>query len=557
MIKYFLKLFFQIFIPFILVFAVYTAFSYERSLNNAEKSYKEILKTYWLLVSRYNLENKNEVASIFKNIDNKSDIRISLIGKDGRVILDSSVHEKDIEYIENHLSRVEVQNALLGKEYYDIRKSATTGRYSIYYASMYNDKYVLRIVSDGIIFHNLYSKLKSDIILFFIIYAVLSAVISMYVAFRLTMPALELSKVAKAISENQSDFIMPKVSDKVMNEAATLIYSINRLLLQEKQALNTERSILSNIINYIDEAVVLFSNDNKVLKANYQAYKYFNVLKEGINPLIDNADYESAVFFCDILEKKGSLKHIYKEQVFEVYIKEMHEYKLVVFRDITNAADYDDFKAELTANIAHEMKTPVAIIMVASETLLNDKNMEKDFAEKFLNKINTGSKRLNNIINQTLELYKMENTGLNIEETTNISNILSNIVVKDNGKNIIYNNNTTKEYNIDGLHVEMILTNLINNANKYSKGENIYVKVYDENRALVIEVSDEGPVIIEKERKRIFERFYTVSKSRNNSGFGLGLSIVKHISLLYGGKASVFTNEYNGNTFKVVLYEKI
>lgn len=557
MIKYFLKLFFQIFIPFILVFAVYTAFSYERSLNNAEKSYKEILKTYWLLVSRYNLENKNEVASIFKNIDNKSDIRISLIGKDGRVILDSSVREKDIEYIENHLSRVEVQNALLGKEYYDIRKSATTGRYSIYYASMYNDKYVLRIVSDGIIFHNLYSKLKSDIILFFIIYAVLSAVISMYVAFRLTMPALELSKVAKAISENQSDFIMPKVSDKVMNEAATLIYSINRLLLQEKQALNTERSILSNIINYIDEAVVLFSNDNKVLKANYQAYKYFNVLKEGINPLIDNADYESAVFFCDILEKKGSLKHIYKEQVFEVYIKEMHEYKLVVFRDITNAADYDDFKAELTANIAHEMKTPVAIIMVASETLLNDKDMDKDFAEKFLNKINTGSKRLNNIINQTLELYKMENTGLNIEETTNISNILSNIVVKDNGKNIIYNNNTTKEYNIDGLHVEMILTNLINNANKYSKGENIYVKVYDENRALVIEVSDEGPVIIEKERKRIFERFYTVSKSRNNSGFGLGLSIVKHISLLYGGKASVFTNEYNGNTFKVVLYEKI
>ena len=226
MIKYFLKLFFQIFIQFILVFAVYTALSYERSLNNAEKSYKEILKTYWLLVSRYNLENKNEVASILKNIDNKSDIRISLIGKDGRVILDSSVHEKDIEYIENHLSRVEVQNALLGKEYYDIRKSATTGRYSIYYASMYNDKYVLRIVSDGIIFHNLYSKLKSDIILFFIIYAVLSAVISMYVAFRLTMPALELSKVAKAISENQSDFIMPKVSDKVMNEAATLIYSI-------------------------------------------------------------------------------------------------------------------------------------------------------------------------------------------------------------------------------------------------------------------------------------------------------------------------------------------
>ena len=231
-------------------------------------------------------------------------------------------------------------------------------------------------------------------------------------------------------------------------------------------------------------------------------------------------------------------------------------YKNGLSDNIPNA-DYDDFKAVLTANIAHEMKTPVAIIMAASETLLNDKDMEKEFAEKFLNKINTGSKRLNNIINQTLELYKMENTGLNIEENANIKNILSNIMVKENGKKIIYENMAKKEYNIDNLHVEMILTNLINNAEKYSKGENIYVKIYDENSALVIEVSDEGPLILEKERKRIFERFYTVSKSRSNSGFGLGLSIVKHIALLYGGKASVYTNEYNGNTFKVVLYEKI
>ena len=233
MIKYFLKLFVQIFIPFLLVFTIYTAFSHEKAVNNAEKSYKEILKTYWLLVSNYNLENQNQVSSVLKAIDNKSDIRITLIDKQGNVILDSSVNEKDTLSLENHLSRVEVQNALLGSEYYDIRKSATTGRYSIYYAAMYSNKYVLRIVSDGVIFHNLYSKLKSDIILFFIIYALLSAVMSIYLAFKLTIPALELSKVAKAISENKSDFIMPKISDKIMNDAATLIYNINRLLLQK------------------------------------------------------------------------------------------------------------------------------------------------------------------------------------------------------------------------------------------------------------------------------------------------------------------------------------
>ena len=121
MIKYFLKLFVQIFIPFLLVFTIYTAFSHEKAVNNAEKSYKEILKTYWLLVSNYNLENQNQVSSVLKAIDNKSDIRITLIDKQGNVILDSSVNEKDTLSLENHLSRVEVQNALLGSEYYDIR----------------------------------------------------------------------------------------------------------------------------------------------------------------------------------------------------------------------------------------------------------------------------------------------------------------------------------------------------------------------------------------------------------------------------------------------------
>ena len=103
----------------------------------------------------------------------------------------------------------------------------------------------------------------------------------------------------------------------------------------------------------------------------------------------------------------------------------------------------------------------------------------------------------------------------------------------------------------------MILTNLINNAIKYSTGKNIDVLIYDKDNKLIIEVADYGPLIDEKERKRIFERFYTVSKSRNNSGFGLGLSIVKHITLLYGGKAYIYANENNGNTFKIEMYGRI
>lgn len=558
MIKYFAKTFFKIFLPFMAVFAVYIFASYNTSVKNAELSYKDILKTYWFLTAEYKSDNMEETLAFFKKLGSSRDIRITLIDMKGNVVFDSSVDDNRLSSLENHLTRKEVEHAVKGQEYYDIRKSATTGIYSIYYAAPYNDKYILRLVSDGNIFHNIYNKAKSDITLFFIIFSCFLFIVSLYITYRLFLPVNAISRVAKAISDNKSDFIMPKISDNVMDEAASLIYNINRQLLHEKETLDVERHILSSIINHIDEAVILFNSDNVIVKSNFQAYHFFSSsVKEGINPVTESVDYEKAVFFDNILhQEKGTIKSILGDNVFEIYVRNMHKYRLVVIRDITASADYDDFKAELTANIAHEIKTPIAIIMGAAETLLADNNMPEDLAKKFLTKIYTGSSRLNNIINQTLELYRVENTGVSIEEKADISLIISNIILHDTNKAVRYNNKVNKEYNIDSYHVEMILTNLINNAVKYSNGDIIDVSIYEENSALIIEVADMGPQIAEKERSRIFERFYTVSKSRKNSGFGLGLSIVKHIAFMYGGSAKVYPNNNNGNTFKIKLYER-
>jgi len=558
MIKYFAKTFFKIFLPFMAVFAVYIFASYNTSVKNAELSYKDILKTYWFLTSEYKSDNFEETLAFFKKLGSSSDIRITLIDMKGNVVFDSSVDDNKLSSLENHLTRKEVEHAVKGQEYYDIRKSATTGIYSIYYAAPYNDKYILRLVSDGSIFHNIYNKAKSDITLFFIIFSCFLFIVSLYITYRLFLPVNAISRVAKAISDNKSDFIMPKISDNVMDEAASLIYNINRQLLHEKETLDVERHILSSIINHIDEAVILFNSDNVIVKSNFQAYHFFSSsVKEGINPVTESVDYEKAVFFDNILhQEKGTIKSILGDNVFEIYVRNMHKYRLVVIRDITASADYDDFKAELTANIAHEIKTPIAIIMGAAETLLADVKMPEELSKKFLTKIYTGSSRLNNIINQTLELYRVENTGVNIEEKADISLIISNIILHDTNKAVRYNNKVNKEYNIDSYHVEMILTNLINNAVKYSNGDIIDVSIYEENSALIIEVADMGPQIAEKERSRIFERFYTVSKSRKNSGFGLGLSIVKHIAFMYGGSAKVYPNNNNGNTFKIKLYER-
>lgn len=556
--KYFLTIFFKIFTPFIIVFSIYVFISYNTSIKNIEKSYREILKNYWILISKLNIEDEKHIENLLQPVKD-NDIRISLINKNGKVILDSAINNNELHQMDNHINRKEVEMAIQGYEYYDIRKSATTGRYSIYYAKEYKNNYILRIISDGAIFHNLYSKTKKDIIIFFTIFFILIVLVTHYISYKISLPVIELLKTVKAINNKEDNYILPDIHDKVMNDTASIIYNINKQLLKEQESLVTERSILSNLINYIDESVILCNEKGEVIKVNDVCSILFNSKIVENNHILENIkDYDTSVFFSQILEKdSGSFKNILHEKVYEINVKELNSYKLIIIRDITAESDYNDFKAELTANIAHEIKTPVAIIMAASETLINDDNMPKELSHKFLNKINNGSKRLNNIINQILELYKMENTGLYIEEKAVIKNIVDNLLIKESNKNVVIKNLSTKEYEIDSFHVEMILTNLINNAIKYSTGKNIDVLIYDKDNKLIIEVADYGPLIDEKERKRIFERFYTVSKSRNNSGFGLGLSIVKHITLLYGGKAYIYANENNGNTFKIEMYGRI
>lgn len=558
MIKYFYRVFFTIFIPFVLVLCAYIYMSYSSAVENAELNYKETLRTYWNIVSKFDLSDNEKLYKELGDISSKSDIRITLIDRSGKVLYDTSFSKADTQKLDNHFKRQEVRESIYKHDgYFSIRKSESTGKYSIYYSAMLDDNYVLRVASDGNLFHSIYSRAKADLITFVIVYGILFMIISLYISYRLVKPAIQLSKVAYAVTSNDESFVMPHISDTVMNEAAGVIYDINRKLAYEKQNLEIESATLSSIINHIDEAVIFFNEKNQVIKSNDHAVEIFNGgIKEGSEPCLDKNDYDLSVFFQEVLSGvEGEFKLVYKNRLYEIYTRSVQSNHLVVLRDVTAIADYEDFKSELTANIAHEIKTPVSIIMGTAETIIKDEQMPENIRNKFLEKIYTSSIRLNNIVNQTLELYKAERKGLVIEDKTNINDILSGIVIAGSDKEIIYNNKTERVYNIDSFHTEMILTNLINNAVKYSKGSKIEVDIYERDNGLIIEVADYGPAIPEKERRRIFERFYTMSKSRTKSGFGLGLSIVKHISRLYGGKAVVVENKNGGNTFCITLYE--
>jgi len=223
----------------------------------------------------------------------------------------------------------------------------------------------------------------------------------------------------------------------------------------------------------------------------------------------------------------------------------------------------ENVRKDFIANVSHELRTPITSIKGFTETLIDSDLEDKEEVRHFLEIIRKHSDRLNAIIEDLLSLARIEQDGKNIKfMNCKIISTLENAIeickIKASEKNIaidIYADRTLKS-KINPSLVEQAVVNLIDNAMKYSeKGAKIIVRLYKENKNIVISVEDFGCGIKEKHLSRLFERFYRVDKarSRKQGGTGLGLSIVKHIAEIHKGSVSVKSELEKGSTFFIKL----
>lgn len=255
---------------------------------------------------------------------------------------------------------------------------------------------------------------------------------------------------------------------------------------------------------------------------------------------------------------------------FEVYgapiIGGNDEWKgiVLVFHDITELKKLEQMRKDFVANVSHELKTPITSIKGFSETLLDGALNDHQTAEYFLSIILKESDRLQSLIQDLLDLSKVEQQGFQLStEIIDLREILEEIVIILQGK--------SKEKDIDLsvsipeglLHIEgdlyrlkQIFINLINNAITYTpQGGSVHISVEKHEHYVMIKVSDNGIGIVKEEIPRIFERFYRVdrARSRNSGGTGLGLAIVKHLIEAHKGQISVSSKIGEGTTFTVKL----
>jgi signal transduction histidine kinase len=578
----------KLFIYFSVIFAVFTIlvliFQYEREKDFRKKQLENTFDNITEITHKFIKSNKLTDTGNFNLLDSlmtiipRLNIRITVISPKGVVIYDSEM--SDYEEMENHLHRPEVQASTAADFGTNIRKSATTGSSYYYYVKFYPDYYVRTAA-----LYNIEIKDFMQINKLFIIYLIFLFVLLLFIFFFITKNLGETITKLKdfVVRLSSGEDIKESIkfpSDEFGSISSQIIAIYNKLNIAKDEIL-VEKNKLFSHLNALNEGIAFFSSDKKKILTNNHFIQFLNLISEKSNISADKIfevkEFKPIIKFIDKQLKSDVLIKDYNLPQIEIDLFKNDKYfniQCVIFQDksfeivikeTTKLEKRKLIKQQMTSNIAHELKTPVATVMGYLETLQNN-NVTKEKQKYFIDKAFAQSKRLSELIEDISLLNKIEETKERfIFESVNIDEILTevneNLKLRLDKKNIRVHIQFANPIILNGNKSLLfsVFYNLFDNAIKYG-GENIDINIsnyLDDNDNFYFSFSNTGNDIDEKHLSRIFERFYRVDtgRSRKTGGTGLGLAIVKNAIQLHNGEITA-RNYKNGGVEFLFTMEK-
>ncbi|MDD5004902.1 MAG: ATP-binding protein [Candidatus Omnitrophica bacterium] len=550
--------------------------------NNLENNIK-----HELLLGKNLLENHlkdktglMDFQELALNIGNALGLRVTIIALDGKVLGDADLTREQLLAVENHAGRLEVKDALVKGFGVSRRFSYTIKTDMLYMAIPFgkgNDKGVLRfsvpLHDIGLLEARMHRVVGISIIGILLLSLGLTFLVSVFVS----RPLSEMSTIAKAMA--QGDF-SKKASIRSRDEIGELAQSLNLMSEEIKdkiEKINSERAKLDLVLSSMFEGVIVTDDKEKIILMNPSLRKIFFVdtNPEGKKPLEVIRNTAVGEMVDRILKGKQHLAteeitvNIPEEKILRVNgVPIMRNNRLegaiLVFHDITQLRRLEQIRQDFVANVSHELRTPISSIKGYAETLLEGALKDKDNAKEFISIIYQDSNRLANLINDLLDLSKIESgkMKMSLVSLDTVSVIKRAVTVIENqarAKSIALKINLAQglpKIKADETRFSQVMINLLDNAIKYSsEGGSATISAKVVGDALQIDISDTGIGISEKDIPRIFERFYRVDKARSRElgGTGLGLSIVKHIVSAHGGQVWVKSELGLGSTFSFTI----
>lgn len=488
--------------------------------------------------------------------ENGSNVRITLIDKDGIVLFDNQAEAKTLE---NHAMRQEIMEAVAVGAGEAERFSDTLDKTTYYYAVRLEDGKILRLART---IDSIYKSVLQMLPIMggiVIVVAFLASIVARRVTFNLIKPLNQVN-LDEPLDNETYDELAPFL---------TRIAKQKRQLSKNLKKLRGKQEELTIITNNMNEGLVLLNGQQNVLFINESAAKIFGFsAKEVIGRNILTVDRAQEV--QDLLQKVSQAGK--GEGLYE---KDGHFYQLsgssvngsgsvILIYDVTEKMTAEKLRREFSANVSHELKTPLQSILGYAEIMKNGLVKDED-KQRFLERIHAEAGNMIELIQNIMELSRLdENKTLDEFEDVDLLKLAQSVTLRlkhkaqTKGVTLNVSGSSACVCGVQSILSE-VLYNLVDNSIKYNKDNGkVDVKVQDASDEVTVSVSDTGIGIGAADRERVFERFYRADKSHSKEigGTGLGLSIVKHGVLFHKGRVELESEPGVGTTITFVLPKK-
>ena len=568
--------YFLLFLVFVLSVLIYQS-QHEKHfrillLENKLEGSTELIANF---IKQEILDNHSKLSQLdsLKKLVSPSETRITVLDKQGEVLYDNLVG--NYLKLENHFNRPEFQKAMKDGSGYNIRHSSTTNLDYFYYAKTYDNLIIRSAILYNIKIKN-YLDIDRAFLLYFLLLFILFGIVLRVITNRMGDSIANLKDFALRVRKGQEmdeDLQFSNDEIGIIGHEISNLFELSNL---SKAELLLEKEKLISHLFVLKEGVAFFSPQKKIILNNSHFIFYINIISEestisvekifdlnefsAINSFVDKALATNANYALNELPRlEYSVQRdgahfqiqciIFQDKSFEILITDNSQ---LVKRSM--------MKQQITSNISHELKTPIATVKGYLETLLNNPDMDPKRMHYFINKAHNQSERLTQLVNDIALLNKIEESSeLYPKGRIEIKKLVEEVIESFN--DIIHNNSVTIETNISHSVVVnanyslifSVFRNLTENSLNYG-GEGIKIEItnyHEDTNYHYFSFADNGPGVEEEHLPRIFERFYRVDsgRSRKQGGTGLGLAIVKNAILSFKGDISARTHKGGGLEF--------
>lgn len=576
----------KLFVYLSAIFIVFTIlvllFQYKREKDfkrdQIEINLNNIAELTYNFIERKRLDTKRDMSPLdslylYLPIEN---IRVTVLDKSGKVLYDTEVN--DVQRMENHLHRPEIQSAFKSGSGANIRESATTGYEYYYYAKRYSDLYIRTAAHYDVVVKNFLDVEKLFLFYLITLFLVTWWFLSL-ITKNLSNALLKLREFATRLSSGEELAEKIEFPKGEFGEISRQIAEIYDKLTIAKSKIEIEKNKLFSHLIALNEGIAFYTKSKKKILRNNHFIQFLNIISDESNiseeKLFEVKEFAKLNAFIEkntteeVNIRQSDLPHyeevIHKDSrtfIIHAIIFSDKSFEIVI-RDITVFEKQKKIKEQITENIAHELKTPITIILGYLELLKNN-HLEVEEKQKFISNAYAQSERLSDLIQDISMLQKIsqakdqfKSEKLNLTEL--IYEVKDSLSLSLNEKNVKVSVRLSKPILVKANRSLLISVfyNLFDNAIKYG-GENTEIVVnnyLEDSNFYYFSFSNSGNCIDEKHFLRIFERFYRVDedRARVNGGTGLGLSIVKNAIQLHGGEITARNLKEGGVEFLFTL----